>query len=418
MVDTGSDVSLVPLTFPDNFKEKKCSKLLAANGSEIETYGKCDVNLNILGKLYNHHVIVANVMKPILGMDFFCGPGNDLVIDPSAKSIKRNNYQLCSPLSTSTNSVMTPQNGEVVVKNSLSRYSSLTSKTLGATESLTFPLKIDTGSFKPVFQKARPLYGSKLDEIKAELRKWEESGIIVRIKEPVQWASPIHAVRKSDGSWRICGDFRMLNNATISDKYPVPSLHSFNDKMHNCCIFSKIDLKSAYHQIKVAEEDQAKTTINTTLGLFKFVRMPFGLKNSGATCQRNLHCILRDMDFIFVYMDDVVIASSSFDEHLKHLQILFERLKNHHIIINEEKCEFAKVSLKFLGHELNNEGIRIPNSRIAAIKAYPKPSTCKELERFLGIFAFVHRFIPNASGIVSCLHDLRQHKTAKRFQNS
>jgi len=280
------------------------------------------------------------------------------------------------------------------------------------------PLTIDTGSAKPVFSKARPLYGEKRAQVEAELTKWEAEGIIVRVDDDVQWASPLHAVKKKDGTWRVCGDFRRLNAITKPDKYPLPSLTSFNENMADCIIFSRIDLRRAYHQCPIAENDQIKTTINSTLGLFKFVRSPYGLKNAGVRFQKNIHKILRRYKFAFTYMDDIIVASRNAAEHLKHLRIIFQALANNNILINEGKCEFGRDSLEFLGHMVDKEGIRIPGSRVEAITRFPRPTTVKELERFLGLCAYVHRFVSHASGITAPLHRLRSCKSTKAFQAS
>ena len=223
-----------------------------------------------------------------------------------------------------------------------SEYPNLVNCSLGSVDSLTIPMRIDTKNNSPVFSKVRPLHGKKREQIEAELNKWLNEGIITPVTEEVRWASPIHAVPKQDGSWRVCGDFKLLNSLTSFDKYPLPNLRNFNSKMAGCKLFSKIDLKRAYHQIPIVEEDQIKTTINTTLGLFKFLRIPFGLKNAGAVFQRNIDLILRPLSaFVFIYMDDVVVFSRTCDDHLKHLQKLFQVLSNHNILVNKEKCFFS-----------------------------------------------------------------------------
>ena len=122
-----------------------------------------------------------------------------------------------------------------------------------------------------------------------------DEGIIVPAIGEITWASPIHSVRKADGSWRVCGDFRLLNNRTSTDSYPLPNLTYFNERMSGAKVFSKLDLKRAYHQIAVNEKDQYKTVINTTAGLFKFKKVPFGLKNAGAIFQKNIDQILRPL---------------------------------------------------------------------------------------------------------------------------
>ena len=196
----------------------------------------------------------------------------------------------------------------------------------------------------------------------------------------------------------------------------MPTLSTFNARMSGCKYFSKVDLRRAYHQIPVHPEHQIKSTINTTLGLFKFKRMPYGLKNAGACFQRNINLILNHLNsFSYVYMDDVIIFSQTPEEHIDHLKELFQTLSKHRILVNMEKCIFAKDSVTFLGHKVSSKGISIPKDKVDAILNYPKPVNVKDLEKFLGLYAFLHRFIKNASEIVNPLQELRKAKSAKGF---
>ena len=293
----------------------------------------------------------------------------------------------------------------------LTKYPQLSNNCLGASKSMLTEFKINTGDAKPVFSKCRPIMqGDKRTQVEKEILAWEKEGIIERVSDEVQWASPVHAVPKKDKSWRVCGDFRRLNSVTKMDKFPLPDLKTFNSNMSGSKIFSKIDLRRAYHQVPVAKEDQMKTVINTTLGLYKFLRMPFGLKNAGQCFMRNISSILSGMPFLFVYMDDVIIMSPNLEEHVDHIEQVFKKLSSYNILVNDQKCEFVKTEVEFLGHKITQDGIEIPESRVDLIMRYPEPKNKKQLERFLGLFAFVHRFIPKASGIVQCLHELRKKK--------
>ena len=160
------------------------------------------------------------------------------------------------------------------------------------------------------------------------------------------------------------------------------------------------------------------SAIITTLGMFQFVRMTWGLKNAGQCLQRNIHLILKDVPNVYIYMDDMVVASKTPAEHLDVLEKIFQRLAEYNVLVSPKKCEFAKSSVKFLGYFVDKTGVQIPKDRIDVIKNYPKPLNRKQLGRFLGIYASVHQFLPQASGILAPLHRLRSLRTEKQFTSA
>ena len=251
----------------------------------------------------------------------------------------------------------------------------------------------------PVHARARRLNPEKLTAAKAEFLKMEEMGIIRRSNSP--WSSPLHVVPKAGGQLRPCGDYRHLNAATKDDRYPLPHIQDFNNILTGCKIFSKIDPVRGYHQIPMASSSVAKTAIITPFGLWEFLRMPFGLKNAAKAFQRLMDGILRDVPFTFVYIDDILVANHSHEEHLEHLRQLFGLLSSNGLVINKTKCVFGVPELDFLGHRVTAQGIRPLPDRVAALQDCIPPTDRTSLQRFLGMMNYYPRFIPHVPSILT-----------------
>lgn len=204
-------------------------------------------------------------------------------------------------------------------------------------------------------------------------------------------------VRKSNGAWRPCGDYRALNSITKPDRYPLPYLTDFSSNLRGKTFFTKIDPQKAFHQVPIHPDDIAKTAITTPFGLYEFLFMTFGLCNTAQTFQRLIHEVLRGLDFVFPYIDDLCIASSSIEEHRQHLRIIFKRLRDNNLAINLANCEFGKEQLTFLGHLLSKEGIRPLPEKVDAISSFPKPTIAKELKSFLAMINFHRESLPHAT---------------------
>jgi Reverse transcriptase (RNA-dependent DNA polymerase) len=195
-------------------------------------------------------------------------------------------------------------------------------------------------------------------------------------------------VPKKDGMWWPCGDFRRLNMVTRPDRYPLPSLADFANKLHSCRYFSVVDLVKGYHQIPIAASDIAKTAILMPFGLYEYVYMPFGLRNAAQTFQRLMDRVFCHLPFCFCYLDDHLIASRTLDEHLQHLRTYFQLLQDNGLQINPAKCVFAVAEVDFLGHRVSAAGISPLPKHEEALQRLPVPTDVKGLQRFLGLINF------------------------------
>jgi cleavage and polyadenylation specificity factor subunit 1 len=255
----------------------------------------------------------------------------------------------------------------------------------------------------PATARFRRLDAAKLAATKADFAKLEKEGIIRRSSST--WSAPLHMVMKPDGTWRPCGDYRRLNLATTPDSYPLPNIQDLSARLHGCSIFSKLDLRKGYYQIPVQEGDIHKTAVITPFGLWEFLRMPFGLRNAGQSFQRFMDEVLAGLDFAFCYLDDILIASSTEDEHLQHLQQVLQRLQQYGLVLNMEKCELGRKQVDFLGHHITADGAAPITRHVEAVQNFPTPQDKKQLQSFLGLVNFYRRFIPAAARILLPLTD-------------
>lgn len=200
------------------------------------------------------------------------------------------------------------------------------------------------------------------------------------------YASPIVLVKKKDGSLRMCVDYRQLNGKTRRDAFPLPQIEDSLDALHGAQWFLTMDLSSGYNQVPVAEKDKAKTAFCTPFGLFEFNRMPFGLCNAPGTFQRLMERIFGAQHFqtLLLYLDDIIVFSSTVDEHLERLDAVLSRLQREKLKVKLEKCCFFHTKVNCLGHMISREGVATDPGKTSAVVDWSRPTSVTELRSFLG----------------------------------
>ncbi|KAL0886355.1 hypothetical protein Bca101_010338 [Brassica carinata] len=255
----------------------------------------------------------------------------------------------------------------------------------------------------------RPAYCTnpvETKELQKQINDLLEKGYIRESLSPC--AVPVLLVPKKDGSWRMCVDGRAINNITVKYRHPIPSLDDMLDELHGSKFFSKIDLKSGYHQIRMKEGDAWKTAFKTKLGLYEWLDMPFGLTNAPSTFMRLMNHVLRSVigHFVVVYFDDILIYSKSLDNHKQHLKSVLEVLRKERLFANLGKCSFGTDHVVFLGFVVGADGLRVDEEKVQAIRNWPIPTSIGEVRSFHGLAGFYRRFFPNFSTLAAPLTEV------------
>ena len=278
---------------------------------------------------------------------------------------------------------------------------------LGFYDKSEFEIKTETET--PIKMRPYRVPYKEKEEVEAMIDEMLKFNIISKSKSP--WSSPIVIIKKKDGSKRFCVDYRKLNKITIKDNFPVPLIEETLDSLHGSCFFTTLDLASGYWQMKMSKDAKEKSAFSSFKGTFEFNRVSFGLSNAVAHFQRTMESILEGLPNVKVYIDDIMIHSKSFDDHILHLEKVFERLKEANLKIKTSKCTFATENTQFLGFDINKDGIKPNNDKIKAMKNYPRPTNQKLVKRFLGMASYYRKFIPNYSSITAPINMLLKKDT-------
>ena len=246
----------------------------------------------------------------------------------------------------------------------------------------------------------------ELEELRRQLKELLDAGFIQPSKAP--YGAPVLFQRKHDGSLRMCIDYRALNKVTVKNKYPIPLIADLFDQLGRARYFTKLDLRSGYYQVRIAEGDEPKTTCVTRYGSYEFLVMPFGLTNAPATFCTLMNKIFHPFldKFVVVYLDDIVIYSNTLEEHVDHLRQVFRLLRQNELYVKKEKCSFALGEVGFLGHRIKDGRLMMDESKIKAIQEWDPPTKVPQLRSFLGLVNYYRRFIKGYSARAAPLTDL------------
>ncbi|MCO5763134.1 MAG: reverse transcriptase domain-containing protein [Chromatiaceae bacterium] len=265
----------------------------------------------------------------------------------------------------------------------------------------------------PIAVRPRRIPIATVEQVDKELDDMLQMGVIQPSLSP--WNSPVVVVKKPDNTLRFCVDFRAINKITLRDPYGMPTIDELRDQISGATYFTNLDLTKCYWQFAVNPGDVPKTAFTAGRGHWEFLKMPFGLQNAPATCQRAMDQCLRGLRFAVVYLDDILIFSRSYEDHLEHIRAVFQRLRAANLRVNRKKSHFAARSVKFLGHLVSAQGVQVTPDKVDAIQHIPAPATKKQLERFLGLANHYAKFLPGFAHTAEPLFALKR-KHARNFK--
>ena len=373
-------------------------KSLSRSGS----FGKISsvTEINKLAKSNNNQIFLIHIQKTKVG--------DDIEKNLSRKAICKLENE--NPLYVTEKEPARPSNNyENELKNLINDYEDVfpdeLPNELPPKRAVDHEIELKTDA-RPVSISPYRLAPVELEELKKQLNELLEKGLIRPSKSP--WGAPVLFVKKKDGSKRLCIDYRALNKMTIKNGYPLPRIDDILDRVSGSKYFSSIDLRSAYHQIRVAENDIPKTAFRTRYGHYEFCVLPFGLCNAPATFQTLIDSILSDLidQGVIVYLDDILIYTKTEEEHLRILTEVLQRLREHKLYGKLSKSEFMKSEIEYLGHVLSSEGVRPTEEKVKSISNWPTPTNQKEVMQFLGLCNYYRIFINDFAKITYPLTEL------------
>jgi hypothetical protein len=264
----------------------------------------------------------------------------------------------------------------------------------------------------PIAKRPYRMGVNELEELKKQIKELQEKGFIRPSSSP--WGTPVIFVDKKDGTQRMCVDYRSLNEVTIKNKYLFPRIDDLFDQLRGACVFSKIDLRSRYHQLKIRATDIPKTTFTTWYGLYEYTVMSFGLTNAPTYFMYSMNKVFMEFldKFVVVFIDDILIYSKNEEEHAEHLRLVLQKLREHKLYAKRSKCEFWLKEVSFLGHVVSNGGIAVDPSKVNDVLSWKPPTDVTKIRSFPGLAGYYRRFIEGFSKLAKPMNVLLE-KNAK-----
>ena len=387
-IDTGAAVSIIPERvrqelFPYLKPQNTRVRLRTYTAEQITVLGTISVQVKFKNQTRTLSLFVVNTDGPtLLGRDWM----RQLKLDWSM-----------------VNHVLMEKKGRLEAL--MRKYEELFKPAMGAIQGVKAKLTVKADAH-PKFCKARSVPFSIKQRVGEELDRLEKEGIVERVMHS-DWATPIVPVPKKDGTFRICGDYKVTVNPALEvDQYPLPKPEDIFASLAGGTAFSKIDLSQAYQQLLLDKESQQYLTVNTHQGLYRYKRLTFGVASAPAIFQRVMDTMLQGIPNVVCYLDDILVTGATIEAHLDNLEAVLHRLQQHGVRMNKEKSVFLAKKVTYLGHVIDAEGLHKSPTLTEAIVQAPPPQNTQELRSFLGMLNYYGKFIPNLATLLHPLNGL------------
>lgn len=402
-IDSGSPVTIISNNdkeryFPLEIMRPSDTKLVSYCGTEITVlgyFGVC-VNSGIESGHLKLYVVESN-RRPLLGREWL----RKLKLDWNRIFNTKQNAKVVSSIKQQIHTTRISERIDQLKR----KYSSVFEKSMGRIEGIQARIRLQPNA-EPIFVKARKLPFALRDAVEKELDELERNGIIQKV-DSARWATPIVPVKKQGNKVRLCGDYKItVNPRIVVEEYPLPTIEELFASMAGGEKFTKIDLTKAYLQLEVHEDDREILTLSTHRGLYKPTRLMYGIASGPAKWQREIEQILKDIEGVSVFLDDIKITAPNDEIHLQRLEMVLSRLSKYNMRVNFDKCEFMEKEIVYCGYKIDRMGIHKVQNKIDAITKMPEPTNKEEIRAFIGLINYYGRFFENLSTIVYPMNNL------------